>query len=178
MRDASGPATNDVLSDFSYTCAPHAGPGYLLVGDAGSFLDPIFSTGVTLAMVGGQEAARRTLDVLEGRAAPQAARRAYCRFVEGSTAVFWRLIRGYYRHSFRELFMNGSGPANLRGAVISALAGQVFPRPPWALRWRLRLFELSVALQPYLPLVPRRPKFSLLDEAPMEIGAAEPAGAA
>ena len=166
MRGAAGPATNDVLSDFSYTCRPHAGPGYLLVGDAGSFLDPIFSTGVTLAMIGGQQAALRTLDVLHGRATPRAARRAYCRFVEGSTAVFWRLIRNYYRHSFRELFMNGAGPLQVHRAVISVLAGNVFPRPPWSLRWRLRLFEAFVLLQQYLPLVPRRPAFSLLSESP------------
>jgi flavin-dependent dehydrogenase len=33
---------------FSYTCKPIAGDGYFMVGDAGCFLDPIFSTGVTL----------------------------------------------------------------------------------------------------------------------------------
>ena len=70
MRDAVGPATNEVLSDFSYTCKPHAGPGYFLVGDAGCFLDPIFSTGVTLAMMGGREAALR-----HARPAAAAARR-------------------------------------------------------------------------------------------------------
>ena len=36
MRHALGEATNQVLSDFSYTCRPIAGPGYFLVGDAGA----------------------------------------------------------------------------------------------------------------------------------------------
>ena len=89
-RDRS---SNEVLADFSYTCKPHAGPGYFLVGDAGCFLDPIFSTGVTLAMMGGREAARHTLNILRNTKTPDAARREYCRFVEGSTGVFWRLIR-------------------------------------------------------------------------------------
>ncbi|MBC7784570.1 MAG: tryptophan 7-halogenase, partial [Burkholderiales bacterium] len=42
MRDAVGPKTNRVLADFSYTCAPQAGPGYFMIGDAGCFLDPVF----------------------------------------------------------------------------------------------------------------------------------------
>jgi flavin-dependent dehydrogenase len=166
MRKAEGPQTNMILSDFSYTCRPHAGPGYFLVGDAGCFLDPIFSTGVTLAMMGAQQAALRAIDILESRTSRAAARRSYCRFVEGSTGIFWRLIRNYYRHSFRELFMNGRGPLHVHNAVISILAGQVFPKPAWALRWRLHFFELCMRLQSFIALVPRREPCSLVREAP------------
>jgi flavin-dependent dehydrogenase len=169
MRNAVGSPINDVLSDFSYACRPCAGPGYFLVGDAGCFLDPIFSTGVTLAMVGAQTAASLALDILQNRAQPQAAQRAYCKFVEGSTGIFWSLIRNYYRHSFRELFMNGRGPLQVHNAVISILAGQVFPKPVWALRWRLWFYHLCVRVQPYIRLVPRRAEFSLLEESPVEL---------
>lgn len=168
MRIATGPETNMVLSDFSYTCSPHAGPGYFLVGDAGCFLDPIFSTGVTLAMVGANEAAHHAIKILRGESDAEAARRQYVNFVAGSTGVFWKLIRNYYKHSFRELFMNGSGPLQVHQAVISTLAGQVFPRPVWALRWRLHFFHLCVWLQQYVPLVPRRKPCSLLRETPEE----------
>ncbi len=178
MRNSMGPNTNEVLSDFSYTCAPHAGPGYFLVGDAGCFLDPIFSTGVTLAMMGGREAVRHSIDILTGRAPAAAAARAYCRFVEGSTNVFWRLIRNYYRHAFRELFMNGQGPLRVHKAVISILAGEVFPKPPWALRWRLRFFELCVGLQRFVPLCPRRPEYSLVDGKATPIEFRQPVEAA
>jgi len=169
IRDASGESTNHILADFSYTCAPHAGPGYFMVGDAGCFLDPIFSTGVTLAMMGGKEAAKQTIAILDHRIAPAAAQKAYRKFVIGSTSIFWGLIRNYYRHSFRELFMNGTGPVNVHNAVISILAGHVFPKPIWALRWRLWLFHTCVRLQRYLPLVPRRPVCSLLAGAPAPI---------
>ncbi|HEY1629608.1 MAG TPA: hypothetical protein VGF52_07095, partial [Tepidisphaeraceae bacterium] len=133
---------------------------------AAAFLDPIFSTGVTLAMIGAQKAATCAIDILHQRTTPLAARRSYARFVEGSTAVFWRLIRNYYRHSFRELFMNGTGPLQVHKAVISILAGQVFPKPSWALRWRLRVFELCMRLQSFVPMVPRREPCSLLREVP------------
>lgn len=175
MRNAVGQSTNQVLSDFSYTCKPFAGPGYFLVGDAGCFLDPIFSTGVTLAMMGAQQAAKHVIALLQNRETPKNARRSYCRFVEGSTGIFWGLIRNYYRHSFRELFMNGRGPLQVHNAVISTLAGNVFPKPVWALRWRLWFYHLCVRVQRYIPLVPRRAECSLLRESPVEIALAHTA---
>lgn len=168
MRNATGPQTNRVLADFSYKCGPLAGPGYFMVGDAGAFLDPIFSTGVTLAAMGANQAAQHAIRVLRKEESLATARDAYTTFVEGSTGIFWRLIRAYYRHSFRELFMNGSGPFNVHRAIISILAGQVFPRPVWALRWRLHLFMFFVWLQKWVPLVPRRKPFSLRQETPVE----------
>ncbi len=177
MRNATGPSTNEVLADFSYTCKPHAGPGYFLVGDAACFLDPVFSTGVTLAMMSGREAAAQTIALLKG-ARPATVRRRYERFMHDSTKIFWQLIRDYYRHPFRELFMNGQGPLQVHKAIISTLAGQVFPKPVWALRWRMQLYQLMVRLQKYFPLVPRHPKFSLLSKEPATVPAGEPVGAA
>jgi flavin-dependent dehydrogenase len=168
MRDATGPDDNLVLADFSYVCDPPAGPGYFLTGDAGCFLDPIFSTGVTMAMLGGAEAARQTAAILRKEISPAAARRKYVRYVNGSVRTFWRLISGFYQHSFRELFLNGSGPHRVHKAVISTLAGQAVPRPVWALRWRLSLFHLHVRIQRHFPLVPRRPHFSLFSEPPVD----------
>jgi len=179
MRNAVGLPTNHVLADFSYTCAPHAGPGYFMIGDAGCFLDPIFSTGVTLAMMGGNEAATLAAEMLRRETSAGVARDTYIRFITGSTSVFWKLIRNYYRHSFRELFMNGQGPLEVHNAVISTLAGQVFPKPIWDLRWRLRFFELCVWAQQYVPLCPRRAHCSLLAESPQPIALDTPlAGAA
>jgi flavin-dependent dehydrogenase len=168
MARATGDTSNQVLADFSYTCRPYAGPGYFLIGDAAAFLDPIFSTGVTLAMLSAVEAARHTIAMIRAERNPAAARRQYIRYVDGGSKPLWRLIRQFYRHSFRELFLNGTGPVQMHKAVISVLAGQVFPRPVWCLRWRLRLFELCVRLNQYLPLVPRRRRFSLLATQPIE----------
>ncbi|MCX4816356.1 tryptophan 7-halogenase [Streptomyces sp. NBC_01239] len=43
--------------DWSYVCREFTGPGWMLVGDAAGFVDPLFSTGVTLAMLAGRAAA-------------------------------------------------------------------------------------------------------------------------
>src|SRR5207253_5479929 len=59
LRDRTAAATFPVemhtVADFSYRCAPYAGPGYFLVGDAAAFIDPIFSTGVCMGMMSGAE---------------------------------------------------------------------------------------------------------------------------
>jgi flavin-dependent dehydrogenase len=45
------------IRDWSYTCRRFHGPGWTLVGDAAAFIDPLLSTGVTLAIRGAQGAA-------------------------------------------------------------------------------------------------------------------------
>ena len=173
--NATGPDTNHVIANFSYRCRPCAGPGYFLAGDAAAFVDPIFSTGVCLGMMQAREAARHLVALLAGTASADAARRRYARFTDGSTSVFFRLIRQFYDHSFRELFLNGTGPLDMHRAVLGVLAGNVFPRPPFALRWRLAAFDACVRMNRYVPLVPRQRRFSLLSAEPAPTRRAEEA---
>ncbi len=176
MREATGPETNHIAADFSYRCPPYAGRGYFLVGDAAAFMDPIFSTGVSVAVTDAASAANHIIDILSGKTTPERARAAYISMIEHSTGTLFRIIRQYYDHSFRELFLNGTGPMQIHRAVIGVLAGNVFPRPPWPLRWRLALFSLCVFLNRYVKLVPRRTRFSLLHAKP--VADAEPRQAA
>ncbi len=166
------PESNGVVADFSYRCEPYAGPGYFLVGDAATFVDPIFSTGVCLGMVGGIDVGNGVAAILKRGADAGRVRREYIRLIKESSSVFFRLVDEFYTHSFRELFLHGQGPFEVQRAVISILAGHVFPRPSFGLRWRLRMFELSIRLQRWIALVPRRPTFALVD--PPVPGAARP----
>ncbi|HXO28799.1 MAG TPA: tryptophan 7-halogenase [Thermoanaerobaculia bacterium] len=172
------PADNVVCADFSYRCEPFSGPGYFLVGDAAAFLDPIFSTGVCLGMMSAVEAARGVVAMLRHGESARRVRRRYNRFVAGSSTPLFRMVRNYYRHSFRELFLSGSGPLAVHNATLSVLAGSVFPRLAFQLRWRLELFFLMVRANRYLPLAPRREPFSLFSaEAEATAGGvAPPAG--
>lgn len=153
-----------VLADFSYRCAPYAGPGYFLAGDAATFVDPIFSTGVCLGMMSGAEAGRTIHAVLREGRDPAPLRRRYIRFIEESSSAFFRLVDMYYDHSFRELFMTGQGPLEVHRAVMAILAGNVFPRPAFALRWRFWLLGLFARINRFIPLAPRLQPFSLLAE--------------
>ncbi|HEX7184264.1 MAG TPA: NAD(P)/FAD-dependent oxidoreductase [Thermoanaerobaculia bacterium] len=160
---AAFPESTHVAADFSYRCAPYAGPGYFLLGDAATFIDPIFSTGVCMGMMSGAEAGRGIVEILCSGADPARVRERYIRYVDDSSSAFFKLVDLYYDHSFRELFLNGEGPLQVHRAALSILAGNVFPRPAFALRWRLRLLGFFVWLNRHLPLVPRRERFSLLE---------------
>lgn len=158
-----GPDGYHVLADFSYRCSPYAGPGYFLVGDAAVFVDPIFSTGVCMGMMSAVEAGRGITALLRGTASPKKVRRSYIRFVEGSSSAFFGLIDRYYQHSFRELFLSGQGPLRMHLATMSLLAGYVFPRPSFGVRWRVKLMDLFALINRFVPLAPRRERFSLLE---------------
>ena len=60
------------------------------------------------------------------------------------------LIHRYYHPAFRELMMEREGPVSVHRALFSVLAGEVFPRPRFSMRWRLGLMELLIAVQAHL----------------------------
>ena len=55
----------DTITDWAYTCDRMAGEGFLLAGDAACFLDPLLSTGVSMAMLAGYSAAVTTNTILQ-----------------------------------------------------------------------------------------------------------------
>ena len=184
VRRITAPATfvgtTHVNADFSYRCQPYAGPGHFLVGDAATFMDPIFSTGVCLGMMSGAGAGEGILSILRQGASPDRVRRDHARVIAQSTAPLFRMIELYYQHSFRELFLEGQGPLQIHRAIMSLLAGNVFPRPAFAVRWRLKMFEQIVRFNRRFPVARRRGRFSLFNAEPapsvepMEEGQAEP----
>ena len=107
----------------------------MLVGDAGAFLDPIFSTGVLLAMQSGIEAAE--VDQRgPARRRPRARRfAAYERRLVRRYRHFRRFAAGFYDPAFRDLFFNRSSRFGIYEAVLSVLGGNWRP----SLKTRLRL---------------------------------------
>ena len=60
-RLVSGP---EIVRDWSYRCRQLYGPGYILAGDAGCFIDPLFSSGVHLALTSATLAAAAVASAL------------------------------------------------------------------------------------------------------------------
>ncbi len=173
---AEFPDGNGTIADFSYTCRPYCGPGFFLVGDAATFLDPIFSTGVSLGLATGIEAARAIARMLRQGSSPAAERRRYRRFVASSTEVFFHLVESYYRPEFRDLFLSEQGPFEVHRALLALLAGDVFPRLSFKVRWRIWFFDLCVFLQRTIGIVPKKETFSLLAQGEPAPGAAASVG--
>jgi flavin-dependent dehydrogenase len=134
-----------VTGNYSYDSRRMGGPGWLMVGDAFAFLDPVFSSGVFLAMGGAEEAA----DVID--AALRAPRREAAlqrRLERRMRAAMERLSFFIYRFNgpvMRQMFRNPRNVWQLEQGVISMLAGDLFDNR--AVLWRLRLFKLIYGLR-------------------------------
>ncbi len=163
MKDAVGPDRNRVIGDFSYTCDPYAGPGYFLVGDAAAFIDPVWSTGVSLGLAGGVHAADQIIEMFAGRTTPTRAEKSHQDWISSHRKIFLGLISKFYDHSFRELLVAGKGPLGVHRAVVTLLAGEVFGGMPWSVRWRWELLQWFTSINRYHALNQRiRPHSMLL----------------
>lgn len=162
MRHAIGPERNRTTADFTYRCDPTAGPGYFLIGDAGFFIDPVWSTGVTLGLSSAVEASRAAERLLAGRGRPARVRRDYTDWFAGRAKIFSRLIHDFYDHSFREVMLHGRGPLHVERGLITLLAGAVFPRMPFGAAWRWWLLRAMVGVHRRFGLVAQHRAHSLL----------------
>ncbi len=134
------------ISDYSATSDRIAGDGWVLVGDAAAFLDPVFSTGVFLALATGERAAK-TIDRALARRGRVVARdfAAYTRHSGRLWARFRRFVYGFYDPVFFEAFCTPAPPEPIRAAVVTTLAGGVERVSPAMWFWT-RLMFLGVAL--------------------------------
>jgi flavin-dependent dehydrogenase len=98
IEDATATTELKAENDFSYFTETVAGEGFLVVGDAGCFVDPIFSAGVFMALATGIRAGEVTLDVLSGRLPETEARQRYTRFYKTGYDTYFRVIYAYYEH--------------------------------------------------------------------------------
>ncbi len=146
-----------VTSDFSYRNRRLVGPRLLRVGDAAGFLDPIFSSGVYVAMFSGRLAAEAVLESLAGN--DDGARRflRYEKRVIAAMQFYWEMVEGFYTHPFMEILLEPREKFNLASAVNAMLAGRL--EGGWQIRWRLRVFFWIAKLQARWPLVPKIASF-------------------
>lgn len=138
--------------DFSFRVSNIVGSNYALVGDAAGFLDPIFSTGVFMAMKSADLAANGVADVLAGRGAAQL--ELYEREMQRGLDKYLRFIEKFYDREFLEVFLQPSERWGLLDAVVRVLAGDVFTNRSNGLR--IGLFFLLVRLQRWRGLIAPR----------------------
>jgi len=145
MKDAKREWPVRVEKDFSYRASTYAGDRWILAGDAGSFLDPVFSTGVSIAMESGIEAAAELDRALRENNFSARSFAAFSRRQRRRYETFRRFVIGFYSPQFRDLFFDPKPPRRMFQAVVTVLSGR------WNTRLRTRmmnsLFFALVALQ-------------------------------
>jgi FADH2-dependent halogenase len=141
------------ISDWSYTSRALAGDRFLLVGDAGAFIDPVFSTGVHLGLTSALRAAAAIDDALRRGRLERASFVAYERGMRRLVATYTELVKGFYRPEFAALFLHPTDRFDLRRAVTSLLAGHGTDR--FDIAWRVALFHQIVRANKHWSLVAR-----------------------
>ena len=137
-------------ADYSYLGTCLTGDRWIAVGDAAAFLDPIFSTGVLLAMQAGLEAAEAIDESLHTGESGRH-RFAECeRLVRQRYHHFRRFAVGFYDPYFRDLWFLPGSRLGIFGAILSVLAGNW--RPSRMTRLRIRFFFALVVLRRLLRL--------------------------
>ncbi|MBL9172259.1 MAG: tryptophan 7-halogenase [Verrucomicrobiales bacterium] len=153
LRSARRVSPMHVTGDFSYRNRSFFGPRVVRVGDAAGFIDPIFSSGVFLAMFSGRLAADAVLEALREGGDGTRGFAAYERRIRSAMRIYWEMVENFYTTPFMELFLEPRAKLNLAAAVNAVLAGEL--EGGWRLRWRMRVFFWLVKLQARFPLVPR-----------------------
>jgi flavin-dependent dehydrogenase len=139
LENAKPASRMQTTGNFSYGTTRAFGPGFIRVGDANGFIDPIFSTGVHLAFVAAEEAADAIL-----AARKQPGRRdqyfgTYDRAVKLRTRYVSWFIYNFDDAAFRELLLNPRDTFGVRKAIVSVLAGDL--RQEWRMTWRIAIFK-------------------------------------
>lgn len=118
-----------VAKEFSYSVKEQAGEGWVLVGDAGGFIDPIYSSGVFLALKSGLMAGEAVAEGLHtGDTSPKQLGRWTREYDEG---VKWirKLVRVFYTKEFSFGSFMKSFPEHGQN-VTNLLIGRVFEGKP------------------------------------------------
>lgn len=152
MQRAERVAPVHATGNYSYTCARMTGPGWVMVGDAYAFIDPVFSSGVYLGMNSAEQAAEVVDGALRDPASERRLQRAMEKRLKRGLKHFSWFIYRFTTPVMERLFANPRNTFQVEQAVISMLAGDVFNNKP-VLR-RLRLFRLIYAFNA-LQLAPR-----------------------
>jgi flavin-dependent dehydrogenase len=125
--------------NYSYACRKIAGSRWIMAGDSYAFVDPIFSSGVYLAMHGAEVAADVVDGAMRDPGRERELQRAYRRQVErGLRTLSWFIYR-FTSPAMRRLFANPRNDWQVEQAMISMLAGDVFRDN--GVHWRLRIFK-------------------------------------
>jgi flavin-dependent dehydrogenase len=139
LREAKLLAPATATGNYAYSATRTSGDKYIMLGDAFAFIDPVFSTGVYLAMQSAFVGADTVETCLDEPRRAQRALVAFDRTMRRGPSVFSWFIYRVTTPTLRNLFMEPNNRFRLREALLSILAGDVFRGTP--LRSRVLAFK-------------------------------------
>jgi flavin-dependent dehydrogenase len=112
--------------DYSYSLQKFVGNGCVVIGDAARFVDPIFSSGVSIALYSAKYASERIRHAFETGDFSEATFQPYEQKVRGGVNIWYEFIRLYYK--LLPLFTHFIQSKEHRLEVLRLLQGEVYDR--------------------------------------------------
>lgn len=136
----------EATADFSYRVRATSGAGWLAVGDAGGFIDPLFSTGAHLAITGGKLAADAVGRALDAPEEERSVVGAWDARVRAGAETFILAVQAFYAGPLVDYLFAEEKHTALRRSITSLLAGDVYSDAVWLRDTRLRLQEMLASV--------------------------------
>ncbi len=114
------------INGFSCGVKRLFGPRYALAGNATEFLDPIFSSGVTLAMESGLRAAQVAARELRGETVDW--QKEYADYVMQGVNTFRSYVTAWYDGRFPQILFSAQRNPDMMPKICSVLAGYVWDK--------------------------------------------------
>jgi flavin-dependent dehydrogenase len=113
-----------VLESYSVSTTKFYGDGFILTGNVTEFLDPVFSSGVTLATVSSQTAAHLVIKKLNGEDVDW--EREYTEVMMQGVNTFRSYVMAWYDGTLDTIFFADNPVAEIKSMICSVLAGYVW----------------------------------------------------
>lgn len=134
------------LGGYAVSCKKLYGKGYVLVGNATEFLDPIFSSGVTFAIESGHLAGDLVADFLEAKQVDW--EEDYSAHMRKGIDVFRAYVEAWYSGDLQRIFFTPNPDLEIKRQICSVLAGYVWDMEnPFVRRPKKTLKSLSSFLE-------------------------------
>ncbi len=112
------------IQSWSSTTNKFYGDGFVLTGNVTEFLDPVFSSGVTLATVSSQTAAHLVIKKLKGEAVDW--EKEYTDVMMQGVNTFRSYVMAWYEGTLDTIFFADNQVADIKSMICSVLAGYVW----------------------------------------------------
>jgi len=147
LAEAEPVTAAEATGNYSYRSTLSHGEGFLLLGDAYAFIDPVFSSGVWLAMSSADIGARTVDTCLREPARAARAMRHFDQHMRHGPREFSWFIYRMTNPTMRGFFMDPHNPLRMKEALLSVLAGDLFGRTPiWPSLWAFKSLYFAINL--------------------------------
>ena len=142
LRDAKPVKPFKSEADYSYVMSRFVGDGYMLIGDAARFVDPIFSSGVSVALESAKMASETIQKALAEGDVSRETLMAYETQMRSGVEVWYEFIKVYYK--CLPLFTYFIQNKEYRLGLLQLLQGEVFNRDAVPVLDKMRAYVESI----------------------------------